>query len=451
MAGETSDEMGFGSFAISDEPTRQESTTAPVAKTRSVKNRSVTKPTEEKPLLKPVVDSADVAARALEIAKGIGPAKAETPKAAIDQPGFKTDLTNMGIGAAGLAALLGTAYAVKKVFSNGTSTTPTSTTPTAPTAPTTPVNPQTLLPQQPVDLNAKIEAAKQANAARATSVAPPELVGPAPELVGPSIPPEAPAAPIAPKNMVGPPPELTGPVKPPSAPKDQLTYQTDTPETWQKLTKEGITFLRGYGPGDNSLFNTYGAEGRRTVIDRFNNGKPVGSDANYKELLTKIKQGVPSGEVPELMAKLPSAEEAGNYGKLGKAMKVAGLAGLGIAAANLAHAKTPSAARNAAGESLLGMVPGVGAGAALYHTTLQSGTFPGYEQQTQIREELLSRPDVRSNLEKAKKTMSPSEFNNYADTYLSSKIDTEQQRLQKNLAKYGTKSPVNTGMGVPPP
>jgi len=51
-----------------------------------------------------------------------------------------------------------------------------------------------------------------------------------------------------------------------------------------------------------------------------------------------MKIGVPSSEVPGLINKLPSAEEAGTYGKLGKAMKVGGVAGLGIAAANLANA-----------------------------------------------------------------------------------------------------------------
>ena len=143
---------------------------------------------------------------------------------------------------------------------------------TAPTAPTTPVNPQTLLPQQPVDLNAKIEAAKQANAARATSVAPPELVGPAPELVGPSIPPEAPAAPIAPKNMVGPPPELTGPVKPDIASRVRRNAEQIASEKAAQLaaTPEGMRPVppnpkQNVGPGEKigvggytHPYNTYG-------------------------------------------------------------------------------------------------------------------------------------------------------------------------------------------------
>lgn len=128
-------------------------------------------------------------------------------------------------------------------------------------------------------------------------------------------------------------------VAPPKT-RERLTYP-DTPDTWKTLTDKGITFLPGYGGGDNSLFNTYGAEGRKTVLERFNNGKPIGSDENYKKLLVKMRQGVPSSEVPSLMAKLPAAEEAGTYGKLGKkVLTVGGIAGLGLAASELANAAT---------------------------------------------------------------------------------------------------------------
>lgn len=137
-------------------------------------------------------------------------------------------------------------------------------------------------------------------------------------------------------------PDITGETGSAVKPKtrERLTYP-DTPETWKTLTNKGITFLPGYGGGDNSLFNTYGAEGRKTVLERFNNGKPIGSDENYQKLLVKMRQGVPSSEVPNLMSKLPAAEEAGTYGKLGKkALKVGGIAGLGLAASELANAAT---------------------------------------------------------------------------------------------------------------
>lgn len=142
----------------------------------------------------------------------------------------------------------------------------------------------------------------------------------------------------------------------------------DTPETWQKLTKEGVVFLPGYGPGDNSLYNTYGAEGRKAILEKYNQGKPLGSDENYKELNKKLRLGVPPSDVPELMARLPSAEEAGNYGKLGKQMKVGGVLGLGLLASQLANAKSNTEAKQVLGEALLplGLTP----------STLQSGVLP---------------------------------------------------------------------------
>lgn len=122
------------------------------------------------------------------------------------------------------------------------------------------------------------------------------------------------------------------------AEKTQLTYK-DTPETWQKLTKEGTTFLPGYGTGDNHLFNAYGADGRKAVLDQFNNGKPIGSYENFQKLNKEvISKGVKIGDVPTLMEKLPAYSEGGNYGQLGKALKVGGAIGLGLTAAQLANA-----------------------------------------------------------------------------------------------------------------
>ena len=120
----------------------------------------------------------------------------------------------------------------------------------------------------------------------------------------------------------------------------------DTPQEWHRLTKEGSTFLPGYGAGDNNLFNTYGAEGRKAVLERFNGGKPIGSYDNYLALNEKLKKGVPSSEVPGLMSRLPSEAEAGNYGPLGKKaiIKGAGIGGLLLAGHQLANAKTPTEA-----------------------------------------------------------------------------------------------------------
>ncbi len=397
-----SNEMGFGSFVSSDEPVRQESAkpeTKPT--TKKPKDRSIATTPELKP---GVIDPTATAQQALDAAEVVGPAKAAAPRPASELSGFKSDLTNMGIGAAGLAAIVGTTFVAKKLYDRFTAPAPTpevtpeltphqqqlndleiqkrqaeinnlnaktqkylgQQTTTAPSASVPSAVPTSVessaLPQQnltleevqqrlstipkapqntqnwPSGLPGQVQmpsnmtavyggAAPPAGSAAAVApVAQPEVV--VPEVVSN-------AAPVAKSEVT--PVAQTSPVAPKKT-KDTLTYKDSSPATWGKLTKEGITFLPGYGPGDNHLFNTFGAEGRKTVLDRFNDGKPIGSYENAQKLMEQMKKGVPSSEVPGLMAKLPAAEEAGNYGRLGKAMKVGGIAGLGIAAANLANA-----------------------------------------------------------------------------------------------------------------
>ena len=174
------------------------------------------------------------------------------------------------------------------------------------------------------------------------------------------------AAPIQAALVQTPPatPEITGEVGTAVSPKKRaekttLSYK-DTPETWQKLTKEGTTFLPGYGTGDNHLFNTYGAEGRKAVLEKFNNGKPIGDYKNFESLNKKILQGVPINEVAALMSRLPAAEEAGNFGKLGKALKVGGIAGLGLSLSQLANAKNLPEALLRSGDIATDYIPGLG-------------------------------------------------------------------------------------------
>ena len=183
----------------------------------------------------------------------------------------------------------------------------------------------------------------------------------------------------APSAAVPPPAEKAKPAKKPSGVVVKLL---DTPKEWEKLTKEGKTFLPGYGAGDNSLFNTYGAEGRRAILEKFNDGKPLGSDENYKELNKKLRKGVPASEVADLMARLPAASEAGNYGPLGKKalIKAAGVGGLLLTAGELANAAQKAKEGNLApasetGFNLLGMIPGLGTAfnAATYSKGLGEG------------------------------------------------------------------------------
>ena len=145
---------------------------------------------------------------------------------------------------------------------------------------------------------------------------------------------------------------------------DKELILKDTPEQWTKLSKEGQTFLPGYGAGDNNLYNTYGAEGRKAILEKYNNGKPIGSYKNYEELNQKLKAGVPIGDVPDLMSKLPPEEEAGNYGKLGRKglVKATGVGGLLVTAAQLSHAAEQAKKGNyaPARESLFDLVSALG-------------------------------------------------------------------------------------------
>ena len=221
-----------------------------------------------------------------------------------------------------------------------------------PTAATTSEAPATPAPQAP---QATPEAAPQsqmerlqqiqteaaaANAAKPTAPVVPE----APVVEAPKPVVEAPAAPVveAPKAPVVEAPNA--PIAPPETPvakaKQQSTFK-DTPETWTKLTKEGTTFLPGYGPGDNNLFNTFGNEGRKAVLEKYNAGKPVGSYENYLSIIKKVSESEPTVGLPKDVRKAIGVPPSGfgNFGPLGKALKVGGVAGLGIAAADLANAQ----------------------------------------------------------------------------------------------------------------
>jgi hypothetical protein len=112
----------------------------------------------------------------------------------------------------------------------------------------------------------------------------------------------------------------TTPVTPTPAavlPERVQTAITGVPKTVQEqYAKEGKVVLKGYGVGDRSLTNTYGIPAYQKIIDYFNEGKPIGDDANYQIVRKKINQGVPASLAAEFAAKLPGSEaEAGNFGK----------------------------------------------------------------------------------------------------------------------------------------
>ena len=184
--------------------------------------------------------------------------------------------------------------------------------------------------------------------------------------------------------------EITGKTGTAVSPKERAAKTTlsykDTPKTWQKLTKEGTTFLPGYGTGDNHLFNTYGAEGRKAVLEKFNDGKPIGDYKNFELLNKKISQGVPINEVSALMARLPAEAESGNFGKLGKALKVGGIAGLGLSLSQLANAKNLPEVLLRSGDIATDYIPGIAQfKQAMTPTSTSSGTLNSQEAQSLFR------------------------------------------------------------------
>jgi len=101
----------------------------------------------------------------------------------------------------------------------------------------------------------------------------------------------------------------------------------------------GEVFKEGLGPGDNWLFNTYGAEGRRAILQAFNEGKPANTYKEAVALSKKVQEVTAGPQIPRDVAKSRGiAPTETNFGKLGKAGKVAGVAGLLMTAADAANA-----------------------------------------------------------------------------------------------------------------
>jgi len=152
-------------------------------------------------------------------------------------------------------------------------------------------------------------------------------------------------------------PELKTPAA--KAQRQKLTYKADDATTAKLMLKEGTTFLPGYGPGDNHIFNTYGNEGRKAVIKDFNNGVPVGSYENAQNLEKQLQASKVGPAIPKDIRTERGIPPSGfgNFGKLGTALKVGGIAGLGLAVADLANAKTTGERANVVGNTAMGVMP----------------------------------------------------------------------------------------------
>jgi hypothetical protein len=142
---------------------------------------------------------------------------------------------------------------------------------------------------------------------------------------------------------------------------------------------EATTFRPDLGPGDNWLYNTAGPERRKLILQEFNEGKPAKTQEAAVKLYQEYKKKYPKDMfgpvIPTDVAMERGVKPPENYGKLGKAAKVGGVAGLALTAAEMANAAQQSSKGNNAPlrESifnLLGMIPGLG-------TAFSAGTYSG--------------------------------------------------------------------------
>lgn len=140
------------------------------------------------------------------------------------------------------------------------------------------------------------------------------------------------------------------------------------------LEKKNLIGVMGFGAADNSLYNTYGAEGRKAVLDYFRQGQPLGKYENYLPFAQKIGENVPAvppRDVPELMSRVPSDVEAGNYGKLGIPASIGGEKG-GVVKGQ----KQVAAALKAGGPALLLLSAAGAANAREAARTIGEGLLP---------------------------------------------------------------------------
>ena len=169
------------------------------------------------------------------------------------------------------------------------------------------------------------------------------------------------------------------PVKPPEAKVRRKTG----------VAPEGTTLRTDLGPGDNTLFNTYGEEGRKEILKKYNEGKPAGTYENAQAIQAKMlaEQSTPGRrELPRSIASergIPPTG-AGNFGKLGQAIKIGGVTGLALTAAQMAQAAEEARKGNygpatESGFNLLGMIPGLGT--AFNAATFSKGAGEGEDEE----------------------------------------------------------------------
>ena len=204
---------------------------------------------------------------------------------------------------------------------------------------------------------------------------------------------------------------------------------------------EGTTFRPDLGPGDNWLYNTAGPERRKLILQEFNEGKPAKTQEVAVKLYQEYKKKYPKDMfgpvIPTSVAVERGIKPPENYGKLGRAAKVSGVAGLALTAAELANAASRGdygPIKETGFDIGMGTVAGVlfgPAGIAAQQALLGTTLAPGVISTNAKREALLSRPGVKDYLEKLRKNLTPQQYNVAAEKYLATNPNAPKSDWQK--------------------
>lgn len=243
-------------------------------------------------------------------------------------------------------------------------------------APMAPITPPSLT--DVVEGGGNVTKAVQADVARAIDVGPAAMGAPA------AVPPAAPAATPA-----------AAPVAPAGKERMKSTFKSaaDVPA--------GMVFRPDVGNVDRALFNILGPEHRQNAKDLLNKGQPFGNAPDVNDRVSKITNEywkAVQGQIPETIlgreARIAQGvphQGFGAFGGLGRAVKVGGVAGTLLTAAEAALAAQQGRYGQAAVQAAdiaTDFIPGVGAAKqAFTGTTLEPGTMPEYQQRLQrVRE-----------------------------------------------------------------
>ena len=231
------------------------------------------------------------------------------------------------------------------------------------------------------------------------------------------------------------------------------------PDLAKQLEGKGQFAILGAGSGDNSLYNTYGAQTRKDIIQQVNQGNLAGphggNEGFYNKTLTPAINAVPpttplGAELQRLRVEQP---QGGTHGPLGTsvavkdgglirgknqlpgALKAGGSAALLMAIADAANAK--DLARNV-GEAILpiGATP----------SPVQSGKIPALENKERTEQYVLNQPGNRAELEALTKGKSPKEANRIREEYLASAPMSDFDRASRLFRQQAASK-----QGIAPP